>query len=213
MPFNPEFRSKKAASQTRNSHGQFASNSKVKSSVSSSGSGAVIGNFLKTGKIKNDDESLMTLSLKDPFAKFVKILQDIKNHQDTKVNMRFTIPLIVLPTVILIAAYVMFGRGSANICSNSYSTVSGTIKNLKVIKKEDGNFFTNLVSFIPYFQPKKLETVQTILIDESSFPVTVSNLTGLSLGNFENQKVYLSGSYSSCKKEIELIDLQNISQY
>lgn len=209
MSYDPVARSKNAAKQERGPHGYFLpKEGQVKSSVKSSGAGINIGKLFKAEKAE-DDESLVSLKVSNPLSRIIQILQDIKNKQATTVSMRFTIPLIALPIVFLVA--FQLGRGQAS-CQFYQTSVIGSVKNIIVMKQPSKNLFTRLTSFMPLGQDKLLETSQPILITDSGEVITIDNRTGIDLKNLES-KLIVTGNYSSCTKTLTLDNRQNIQEY
>ncbi len=204
MPFNSEKRSKQATVRKRDSKGHFIPlNPHLKSSSGVSGSGKIISDFIR-GEESKDDEALVNVKVLNPLKKITQLMQDIKNKQSTTVSMRFTIPLIALPVVALIA----FGIGRYNAsCINNQSSKTGV---LKVI-----NF--NEEKLIIPFLPESLNFKQTIsgqrpiLVRQSG---SILSLDG-ELGNLQplyNNVVIATGDYSSCNESLSISSSSNIQK-
>lgn len=204
MPFNSEKRSKQATVRKRDSKGHFIPlNEGIKSSTKVTGSAQVISGLFKAGE-SNDDEKLVNLSVNNPFKKMTQLLQDIKNKQSTTVSMRFTIPLIALPVVALIA----FGMGSINAnCINNYSSKTGILRVVNI----------NQEKLIFPFLPESINFKQTIseqrpiLVRQSG---SILSLDG-DLGNLQslyNNVVIATGDYSSCNESLSISSPSNIQK-
>lgn len=184
----------------------------IKVDKKSGGAGDLISKLIKTGESK-DDEALIDIKVTNPLHKIAQILQDIKNHQSTTVSLRFTIPLIALPIIILLAFQI--GR-SQTICSQGFQSKTGTIKNMYVqAPKEDGLF--HFVPFNPirrvYNQKDFIPAKRTVLISNNEETITVLANPNFDLAIFDNQRVVVTGNYSSCSQTITLDSAQNISLY
>src|SRR5258708_4459280 len=99
-----------AATQPHDAHGQFAPKDQVKETVSVSGALPAISADLS--KVPSENDDLVDVKVHNPLHRITKLLQDIKSHQSTTVSMRFTIPLIALPIVLLVA--FQLGRAQTN---------------------------------------------------------------------------------------------------
>lgn len=205
MPYNSDLRREKAGTQKRDAHGHFIpANSTIKSSQKSSGAGNFIGSLFKAEK-GEDDESLINVKVANPLAKITKLLKDIKSHQSTTVSMRFTIPLIALPVVFILA--FQLGRGQSS-CHEYQASLIGTLKTIEIMRQPEENFFTQIIGFLPFWDNQSKITDQSILILGNEEVITIENPTAVNLRDFSNAIV--SGKYSGCNKTIILEDKQNI---
>ena len=115
MPFNNQARKQRVSKQPRDKNGHFIP---IKAKVDLSGSGKILSDLVKTEK-DEDAFNIFTLRMGKPWEKLIRILEDIRKKQATTVNLKFTIPLIVLPAVLL-AAFTL-GRWYSG-CSDYFSS-------------------------------------------------------------------------------------------
>lgn len=194
-------------SQLRDAQGHF-----IKSKAKVSGAGNLLANLIHARE-GHDNEALIDIKITNPLKRIVEVLQEIKKHQATTFSFKFTVPLIALP-VFLLAAF-QFGRVQTA-CPQLVTSKLGTIKNLSVeVARDDSGWFWWL--FSPQFTPKpqavgELEAKNlTILIGPQGETITVLHDKGLNLETYENQRVILTGKYSSCGGAITLDSPKNLT--
>ncbi|HLC88207.1 MAG TPA: hypothetical protein VJG66_04100 [Patescibacteria group bacterium] len=210
MPFNSAARRARAVKQVRDENGHFIP---LKAKVDLSGSGKVLSDLIKT---EEDDDAfnLFTLKMGKPWQKLIQILEDIKKKQATTVNLKFTIPLIVLPAV-LIAAFTL-GRMQTG-CGGYFASQVGTLQNITVTRQyRPDNFFLYWFSYLPYlgdYLLKEKALSQPVLVRENNESVIIDNQALVNLNPFNQSKVITFGNYNPCAQTLTLDSEKNISNY
>lgn len=208
MPFNKEKRSKEASVRPRDKNGHFIP---VKANIT--GSGKILSDLVKTEK-DDDAFNIFTLRMGKPWEEFIRILKDIRNKQNTKVNLSFTIPLVVLPAVLL-AAFTL-GKWYSG-CGGYFSSQVGTLQNITVTRKfAPENFVLNLLTYIPYIDEYLYQTktlTQPVIVKDDNQAVVIENEGSVDLNPFNQGKVIVFGDYNSCSQTLTLDSAQNISNY
>lgn len=208
MPFNISARKARVSRQPRDKDGHFIP---VKATIN--GSGKVLSDLIKTEK-DDDAFNIFTLRMGKPWEKLIQVLEDIKKKQATKVNLSFTIPLVVLP-VVLLGAFTL-GRWYSG-CGGYFSSQVGTLQNITVTRKfAPDNFVLNLLTYVPYlgeylYQTKTL--TQPVIIKNDAQAVIIENEANLNLNHFDQAKVIVFGNYNSCSQTLTLDSDKNISNY
>lgn len=161
------------------------------------------------------EETLIDVKVHNPFTRIMKMLQDIKNHQSTTVSLRFTIPLIALPIVMLAA----FQLGKAQtLCATHFTSQTGTLRVVSVLApKESTDSFGMLLSFFPDIPRlhKKAElapSMKTILVSDKGDVVNVLHDSTMNLSLYNGIHVILSGMLSPCSGTITLDAPQNLTE-
>lgn len=172
-------------------------------------------NYANTAKEKADDaETMISVKVKNPLSKIIKLIEDIKNHQSTTVSLRFTIPLIALP-VVLLAAFQL-GRAQT-VCATRFTTQTGILKLLTVnAPAQETDTWAILRSFFPDFpkltkQNELKRTNRTILITQTGTVIQVLHASTIPLYSYHNTTVLLTGQYSPCTGIITLDSKENIT--
>lgn len=213
MPFNKQARSEKATKQLRDKNGHFIP---LKPKVKVSGQANLLSDLIKTEDGDNKGSSWLTLTVNHPFRKIIEILQQIKDKQSTKVNLSFTIPLVALPIVILLA--FQFGRYQSS-CNEYFSSQIGTLQNItvnKTITIIPDNFFLKALYYIPFasdLYKKEGTASQSILLKQNDQGILIDNISNLNLRPFDQSKVIIFGNYNSCTEVLTLDSEKNISNY
>lgn len=176
-----------------------------------------ISDYIKKTKSTSttDDDTLVDVKVHNPFARIVNLLKEIKAHQSTTVSLRFTIPLIALP-IVLLAAFQL-GRAQT-VCASRFTSQVGTLKMLTVMAPTDPkDSFEILRSFfpdIPKLQRKTelRESQKVILMDAQGGILNVLHPLDINLSKFNNMAVIITGQHSPCTGIITLDAIQNIIQ-
>ncbi len=211
MPYDSKFRSKKATKQLRDKNGHFYS---PKPKVKVSGPTNILADLVKTEEGDNKGSSWITLSINHPFRKIIEILEQIKNKQSTKVDLSFTIPLVALPVVLILA--FQFGRYQTE-CQTHFSTQTGTLQNITVVRNvTPEHWFLKTLSYLPfvgdtYTEQKTLK--EAVLTTPQNETIIINNEAGADLNPFNQGKVIVFGDYNSCAQSLTLESDKNISNY
>lgn len=162
----------------------------------------------------SNEETILDIKVHNPLKRIAKLLEQIKNHQTTTVSLRFTIPLIALPIVILAA--FQLGRAQT-ICSQTFATQQGTLQRVSVrVPKDRPGVLKLLLSFFPsvpaiLHSSQLVEQQRTILIAPNRDIIQVLHDRATDVSGYINQEVLLTGNYSACTKTMTLDDRQNIT--
>jgi len=211
MGFDSQKRSAQATTQQRDSSGHFITSKTAKSSDTEGAD--ILHDLVKTEK-ESDDSALIDVKLNNPFHKISLLLQDIKKHQGTTFDFKFTIPILALPIVLLAA----FQLGKINTsCLETFTAKTGTVHILSVMapKDESPTIWQTVLTFVPgVSQPtakKDLvsEDEAVLLTDEGNSITIVTNYLS-SLKKYDNQYVIISGNASECTNTITLDDKDNV---
>ncbi len=182
--------------------------------VETTGALSAISQYVSSGKKPDDDETLVDVKVRNPLHKITKLLQDMRSKQSTTVSMRFTIPLIALP-IVLLAAFQL-GRAQTT-CATRFTSQIGIIRTIAVLTPvESKDVFTSLLSFFPEVPKlqKSTDLVQmnrTILVDLEGKVINVLHDGKLDISEYNNQGVILTGTLSPCADTITLDDKRNIT--
>ena len=211
MPFNSDTRRERAAKQLRDKNGHFIP---LKPKVKISGQANLLSDLVKTEDGDDKGSSWINLTINHPFRKIIEILQQIKDKQSTKVDLKFTIPLVALPIVIIMA--FQFGRYQSS-CTEYFSAQVGRLQNTTIIRSvKPDHWFAKALSYLPFTQgiyDKKETLTQSVLVNENSEGIIISNEAGIDLSSFTQAKVIVFGNYNSCSQTLTLDSAQNISNY
>lgn len=175
--------------------------------------GQKMGGLLHTSET-DDDSTLVDVRVANPLHRIAKLLQDIKSHQSTTVSMRFTIPLIALPIVLLVA--FQLGRAQTS-CSPLFSTQTGIVRLLSLeVPKENTSWFGRVFNYLPgNSKPQKTVTFtrenRAVLMTSDGQTLTLLPAAGVKLAPFANQGVIVTGDYSACNRVITVDNAANIS--
>lgn len=208
MPFNVSARKARVSKQPRDKNGHFIP---IKATIN--GSGKVLGDLIKTEK-DPDPFNLLTIRAGDTWIKIIDILKQIRDKQSTKVNLSFTIPLLVLP-VVIIAAFGL-GRWYSG-CEGHFSSQVGTLQNITVTRKfAPENPILYWLTFLPYLGENLYKTrtlTQPVVIKEQDQAIIIDNEANTNLNPFDQSKVIVFGDYNSCSQTLTLDSDKNISNY
>ncbi|MDP2692836.1 MAG: hypothetical protein Q8O88_04325 [bacterium] len=161
----------------------------------------------------NDDETLIDVKVNNPLHKITQLLQQIKSHQSTTVSMRFTIPLIALP-IVLLAAFQL-GRVQTT-CSPVFTSQVGNLQILSLqVPKIDSSWYSPFVNLLPgNFIPQKTigftREDRAVLLTQDGNTLSLLPAKGLNLSALNNMQVIVSGEYSACNKAITIDNQSNI---
>lgn len=211
MPFDKEKRSKQAQKRPRDGHGHFAP---LKPKVKVSGQANLLSDLIKTEDGDDKGSSWINLTINHPFRKIIQILEDIKNKQSTKVDLKFTIPLVALPIVILMA--FQFGRYQSS-CVDHFSSQVGTLQNITIEKSiAPDHWLLKALSYLPFSQgiyDTKETITQSVLVNADDEGIILNNEANTDLDPFTGSKIIAFGTYNSCTKTLTLDSPQNLSNY
>jgi hypothetical protein len=161
------------------------------------------------------DDTIVDVKVRNPFHRIMKLLQDIKSKQSTTVSMRFTIPLIALP-IVLLAAFQL-GRAQT-VCASRFTSQVGVLRSINIMAPPaTKDVYSNLLSFFPDI-PKLQKTEEltatksTILVNMQGEVLNVFHTAKLEISSFANEGVIISGMLSPCAGTITLDDPQNITR-
>ncbi len=161
----------------------------------------------------DDDETLINVKVNNPLHKIMELLQSIKNHQSTTVSLRFTIPLIALP-IVLLAAFQL-GRVQTT-CSPVFTSQVGTLQIISLqVPRTDSAWYTPFTNLLPgNFAPQKTKGFtgedRAILLSREGTTLSLLPAVGVSLTAFNHQSVIVSGEYSACNKALTIDNPANI---
>ncbi len=210
MPFNSDARRARAVKQVRDKNGHFIP---LKPKVKVSGQANLLAGLIQTEK-DSDPYSILTLKMGRPWEKFIQILEDIKKKQSTKVDLKFTIPLVALPIVIIMA--FQFGRYQSS-CTDHFSPQVGVLQNITVQRNvAPDHWFLKALSYLPFMSgiyDKKETLTQTVLVKADNQGVIIDNEANTNLNPFNQSKVIVFGNYNSCAQTLTLDSDKNISNY
>ena len=180
---------------------------------SETGAGVILSDLIKTGPEK-DDHTLIDVKVNNPLHRIAEILEEIKNHQSTTFDLKFTVPLVALPIFLLVAFQI--GRVQIT-CAPQFSSKVGTLKLVSVMapKSQPGLFsvFSSIFPSLPQLLPQRdLElTTKALLIPSTGEPLTILHDPNNTLLDYADQQVVVTGNFSSCTGSITLDSPQNIS--
>jgi len=175
--------------------------------------GATVSGLLSTATSDDDDETLVNVKVNNPLHKITQLLQQIKEHQSTTVSMRFTIPLIALP-IVLLAAFQL-GRVQTT-CSPVFSSQVGQLLIISLeIPKVDDTWYSPFLNVIPgNFIPQRTvgftHENRAVLLSKDGTTLSLLPAPGINLSNFNHTQVITSGNFSACNKAITVDSPTNI---
>lgn len=219
MPFNSKARSQKASTQLRDKNGHFyspkSSAYSPKPKVKVSGQANLLADLVKTEDGDDKGSSWINLTINHPFRKIIEILDEIRKKQSTRVSLDFTIPLVALPIVIIMA--FQFGRYQSA-CQTHFSSQIGTLENITVTQTIDPDHWIarniNKLPFISGIYSKEETFEQPTLVKGSAEQgILIENISNTDLDPFTRSKVIIYGDYNSCTNTLTLDSPQNISNY
>lgn len=224
MAYTAADRRKVALKLKRDAHGHFIPRSRAVQKVTETLKTAekdLISQLVNIEQNKTtDDTTLVDVKITNPLRRITQILENIKKHQSTQVDLKFTIPLIALPIVIL-GAFTL-GRFTTNPCESGITTMNGVIYQLQ--SKEVAQFpgfverLTGFVTFFNPFAPKKVETVgQRIVLvtDEGKTVQLISNASTTRdvVTSYTGRRVFVTGDSNHCTQTLSLKNSQDIELF
>ena len=172
-----------------------------------------VSGLLRSAVVSDETAPLVDVKVNNPFVSFFNLLKQIKNHQSTTVSLRFTIPLIALP-IVLLAAFQL-GRVQTT-CSPVFSSQVGRIHILTIqVPKTESSWyspFTNLLpgNFVPQKATGFTHENRAILLLSDGTTLSLIPIPGINLTDLNNMPVIVSGNYSACNKAITIDAPTNI---
>lgn len=161
----------------------------------------------------DDDTTLVDVKVSNPLRKITQILEQIKAHQSTTVSLRFTIPLIALP-IVLLAAFQL-GRIQTT-CSPVFSSQSGTLQVLSLqIPVKETSWYTPFLNLIPgNFVTQKTTGFtsenRAVLLTSNGDTITLLSSGAENFSPYNHAQVIVSGEYSACNKAITVDHPSNL---
>ncbi len=186
----------------------------ITSKEKTSGAAAVISKFLSTSE-SDDPETIIDIKITNPLKRIYELIQEIKKHQTTTFNLKFTIPLIALPIFLFAAFKIGQGQGA---CRQFYKSKTGLVRVLSIDVPQESKdritFLSSLLSFIPSFEPTTyyIEESRTILIDNNGNTTTILHPKYINFSLLDNKKVIITGEYSSCASVLSVVSEKNVME-
>lgn len=223
MSYNSTKRRKKALHQARVG-GKFVSsavNSENPLTRVAQANQNLLSRLVNTETTQKDTagEPMVNLKINDPFHKIYSLLKDIKAKQSATFSFKSTVPIMWLVVGLSIIGFGGFQFGRVQIsCGQIVTTKIGVVTHISVLVPENSGLFQYIKNLIPQIpipvSPAKLVAQQrTLLIDTSETITNIIHPSSLNLDRFENQKVLLTGTYSSCTGSMTLDAVENIRVY
>ena len=195
-------------SKTSTSHYQpEGSKDKLISSKTTTEGAAKIASDLISASEGDDPGTLIDIKITNPLKKIYELINEIKKKQSTTLSLKLTIPLVALPIFLFVA--FQLGKDQA-LCEQYFTSRIGTIKTLDVQEAvETGGLLSKLKIKSPttVYEHKQ----RTILIDSVGSIITILNQKQVDISKYENTKVVITGTYSSCTDVITLVSKDNIT--
>ena len=198
----------KNVSKTSTSHYQpEGSKDKLISSKTTTEGAAKIASDLISASEGDDPGTLIDIKITNPLKKIYELINEIKKKQSTTLSLKLTIPLVALPIFLFVA--FQLGKDQA-LCEQYFTSRIGIVKTLDV---EEAVETGGLLSKLKIKSPTTVyEHVQrTILIDSVGSIITILNQKQVDISKYENTKVVITGTYSSCTDVITLVSKDNIT--
>ena len=195
-------------SKTSTSHYQpEGSKDKLISSKTTTEGAAKIASDLISASEGDDPGTLIDIKITNPLKKIYELINEIKKKQSTTLSLKLTIPLVALPIFLFVA--FQLGKDQA-LCEQYFTSRIGIVKTLDV---EEAVETGGLLSKLKIKSPTTIyEHVQrTILIDSVGSIITILNQKQVDISKYENTKVVITGTYSSCTDVITLVSKDNIT--
>lgn len=184
----------------------------IKSKSKSTGGMKFISSLINAEET-DDAETLIDIKITNPLKKIQKLIEEIKEKQNTTFNLKMTIPLVALP--IFIFAVFEFGK-TRGTCQQYFTSKVGTVKNIEVAVPEEENSFYKFLKVLKIYYPKSDYNVEerSVLVDTTDNNIiNIHSHKKIDLSEFQDKKVIVSGTYSSCTDVITLVDQDNITLY
>lgn len=165
----------------------------------------------------NDDaqkDDLVDIRVHNPLRRVVELLKDLKRHQNTTVSLRFTIPLIALP-IVLLAAFQL-GRVETA-CVPAFTTVVGNLDIIRIrAPKNPPTLFGQIAGFFTQMpllsKPSDLtEVTRAVLLTQRDGTLTLIHAADIGTVSFDKRDVIVSGYLNTCTRTITLDDAKNLS--
>lgn len=166
-----------------------------------------------TGEPAQKDD-LLDIRVHNPLRRVIELLKDLKRHQNTTVSLRFTIPLIALP-VVLLAAFQL-GRVETA-CVPAFTTLVGNLDIVRIkAPKNPPTLVGQIVGFfsqVPLItKPSDLvDTTRTVLLTQKDGTLTVVHAADIGTVPFDKRDVLITGYLNACTRTITLDDAKNLS--
>lgn len=155
----------------------------------------------KTATIKKgtDEDTLLNIRVSNPLHKIVELLQDIKKQKAFTFSVKGSIGLVGV--VVILTTAGIFGSNKI-LCDKGNQSVVGTLKELTAVDITSSyplrDKLRTLLNLPPLVQTT---TKRTILITDS---YTIHLLGEKNAGDFNGQKVVVTGQYNSCNQELTI---------
>ena len=213
MGFDSQKRSIQATTQQRDSNGHFIKSTTTAIETKVNEGKDILHQLVKT-ESSHDDTALVDVKVSNPLHKISQILEQIKAHQSTTFDLKFTIPLIALP-IFLLAAFQL-GRINTS-CLQTFTSKTGTLHVLSVMAPVDTTptIWQTMFAYIPLIpQPvtKKdlVDIDQPVLFTNDGNTITIVTKYLSSLHKYNNQPVVISGYSSACTNTMTLDATENV---
>lgn len=178
----------------------------ISSKTEGEGAAKIVSDFISASE-GDDPGTLIDIKITNPLKKIYELIQELKKKQSTTLSLKLTIPLIALP-IFLFAAFQL-GKDQA-LCEQYFTSKTGTIKTLDVEEAvETGGLLNKLRIRSPTTEYERKQ--RTIIIDSADNIITVLNHKTINVGKYENTRVVITGTYSSCTDIITLVSENNIT--
>ena len=143
----------------------------IKSKSKSSGGMKFISSLINAEET-DDAETLIDIKITNPLKRIQKLIEEIKEKQNTTFNLKMTIPLVALP--IFIFAVFEFGKTRGR-CQQYFTSKVGTVKNIEVAVPEEENSFYKFLKVLKIYYPKSDYKVEkrAILVDSSGSIINI----------------------------------------
>jgi len=178
----------------------------ISSKSETTGAAKIVSNLINASE-GDDPETLIDIKITNPLKKIYELIKELKKKQSTTLSLKLTIPLVALP-IFLFAAFQL-GRDQA-LCEQYFTSKTGIIKILDVEEAiETGGLLNKLRIRSPTSHYERKQ--RTIIIDSADNIITVLNQKQVNVGKYENTRVVITGTYSSCTDVITLVSENNIT--
>ncbi len=171
-----------------------------------------LGKFIKT-EASSQSDHLVDVKIHNPLKKIEQLIDDIRRRQTTQFAFKANIPLIALPA----ALALLFGLGgfqlgkiAAPVCLTRTVTRLGTLHVLTILVPDEPTWLERLTPWLG--SPKRREAQTAALLEEKSETSTVKPAAGVSLVDFNGQRVAVTGTLNPCTEILSLETAENITK-
>lgn len=208
MRNDPKVRSEIAKTFIRDEKGHFVKKPKVEQSPVSQQPLNPISQFLhdETQVHHTNSDALLDVHVGNPLKRIADLLEQIKKQKAFSFDIKGSLGLAGI--MLTLGVFGIFG-GTKALCSKGEQSKIGMLRILPFTEVIEQTWVQKLPLIGSYFPSKEVNRV--LLIDNNKTTTHILPKRGISLTQFNNQEVVITGEYNSCSADLSLADQSHIT--